>query len=219
MPPKTIGSRNGTEAPDAPVVIHGLKRETVRVPIRGITPLIVSKFSEKAKQEMREKQQGRTRLKKEAKDPHADYMAAQYRFADGRHGVPSVAFKGAIVAAARQFEGITLVSTRIAIFVHGEPSADGHDLLVPIEGFNTDNMPVMREDAVRLATGVADLRYRPMYTPWNVDLTITFSQNLLNEESLLNLVNAAGMGGVGEWRPSAPKSLTGSYGTFEVQQI
>lgn len=218
MPPK-LATRNGTatDTPAEPIVLRGLKRATVEVPLRGITPLIVSKFSEKAKVEMRAKQQGQTRLKKDAKDPHADYMAAQYRFADGRHGIPSVAFKGAIVAAARQFEGITLVSTKIAIFVHGEPSDDGHDLLVPIEGFTTDAMPMMREDAVRLATGVADLRYRPMYTPWSVNLTVTFSENLLNQESLLNLVNAAGMGGVGEWRPSAPKSLTGSYGTFEVQ--
>ena len=30
------------------------------------------------------------------------------------------------------------------------------------------------------------------------------------------LVDAAGIGGVGEWRPTSPKSATGSYGTFRV---
>ena len=39
---------------------------------------------------------------------------------------------------------------------------------------------------------------------------------MIDEASVIALVDAAGMGGVGEWRPSAPKSATGSYGQFRV---
>jgi len=37
-----------------------------------------------------------------------------------------------------------------------------------------------------------------------------------DEGSILALADAAGVGGIGEWRPTSPKSATGSYGTFEV---
>jgi len=30
-------------------------------------------------------------------------------------------------------------------------------------------------------------------------------------------VDAGGNGGVGDWRPSAPKSLTGTFGRYEVR--
>jgi hypothetical protein len=37
---------------------------------------------------------------------------------------------------------------------------------------------------------------------------------MLSAESVIAIVDAAGLGGVGEWRPS--KAKTGLYGTFEV---
>jgi len=96
---------------------------------------------------------------------------------------------------------------KIAIRVIGE----GPEQLVAIEG-----EPHMREDMVRLENGVADIRYRAGYWPWSAILKIVYNSNILTLESLVNLVNAAGMGGVGEWRPAAPKSATGTYGTFAV---
>jgi hypothetical protein len=74
----------------------------------------------------------------------------------------------------------------------------------------------MREDMVRLDKGVADLRYRAEFPTWSVTLSITYASNILKTEDILSLVNAAGMGGVGEWRPSAPKVASGTYGTFQV---
>ena len=35
-------------------------------------------------------------------------------------------------------------------------------------------------------------------------------------DSVVSLVNAGGLGGVGEWRPSAPKSNSGVFGRYEV---
>lgn len=216
MPAVKKAATNGVGTESGPIVLKQVKKSTVDVYINGVTPLIMSRFSEKARAEISAKQQQLTRLKKEARNPEAEFMAAQHRLADGRHGIHSSAFKNAIVAAARQFEGLTMVSLKVAIYVHGELDKDGQDLLVPILGFTNDNMPVMREDPVRLATGVADLRYRPMYHPWRCKLTITFNESMLTAESLVNLINTAGDGGVGEWRPSAPKNNGGSYGMFTV---
>ena len=186
------------------------ERVTLEVPIRGTTPLITNRFSEKAKAMMLAAQQTKARAKKEPKDPDALYEAARYRLEDGRDGVPATAFKSAIVDAAREFDGVTLVWLKRSVFVAGI----GSDLLVPIEY----DAIAMREDAVRNATGVADLRYRPIYTGWRATLHITTFKGAFDVNSILALIDVAGVGGVGEWRPSAPKSTSGTYGQFEVDE-
>lgn len=182
----------------------------LEVPIRGTAPLIVNRWSEKAKQMMLDKQQTSARTKKEPKNPEALFEASRYRLSDGRDGIPAVAFKGAIVGAARLFDGITLVSLKTLVSVIGE----GPDQLVPIDYGEV----TMREDTPRNANGIADLRYRAQFWPWSATLHIRTLVGQFDTESLLALVDAAGVGGVGEWRPSAPKSATGTYGTFEVAE-
>lgn len=192
---------------DGTIDLVAPKPEQVIVHIEGTTPLIVHRFSEKARRQMLEKQMATTKQKKAPKDPEADYQASMYRLEDGRPGFPAVAFKAAMVGAARQFEGITMTSLKSAVFVLGE----GPEQLVPIIG-----EPQMREDIVRIAMGTTDLRHRAMFTPWAVELVIEYLPTMITARSLLSLVNSAGFGGVGEWRPSAPKSFTGTYGRFHV---
>jgi hypothetical protein len=186
-----------------------IKRQTILVPIEGITPLMTHKFSEKAKRQMLEAQGPKqAKVKRPAQDPEAEYNAARYIMEDGkRDGFPAVGFKAAIVGAARLFDGIAMTSLKQAIYVAGE----GSEQLIHIQA-----EPRMREDVTRVGMGTANLRYRPEYWPWTALLPVTFVPSMIDENSVLALVDAAGMGGVGEWRPSAPKSATGSYGQFRV---
>lgn len=190
------------------ITLTPLQIARVEIPVEGVTPLIMHRWSEKSKREMLEKQTKKTTVKRAAKDPEAEYEAARYIFDDKHDGVPAVAFKAAIVGAARQFEGLTLVQLKSSLFVEGE----GVDQLIQIDG-----KPVMREDTVRVGMGTADLRYRPIYTPWSAILHVRYVASAITLESVYALVDAAGLGGVGEWRPSAPKSLTGSYGQFRIK--
>ena len=100
MPTKTqtpaAATTNGDS--DALVIIDRIAVETVAVPIRGTTPLIVHRFSEKAKRQMLDNMQGR-KSPKAPKDPQAEYEAAFYRLDGDRYGLPAVAFKSATVAA------------------------------------------------------------------------------------------------------------------------
>jgi hypothetical protein len=68
------------------VHISKIDTEHLFVPIVGTSPLIVSRFSEKAKRQMLDAQQGR-KSPKERRDPEADYQAAFYRTKDG-YGFP-----------------------------------------------------------------------------------------------------------------------------------
>lgn len=210
-----------TEAP-ATINLKRIERRSIEVPVIGTAPLIVHRFDEKAKQMMLEAQQTKTRTKKAPKDPHADYMRSMYRFADGAHGFPAVGFKAAMVDSARLYEGVKMTELRACIHVLGEgpdqlvhlnfdvdPSLSAFDPAKP-----NDPLPRMREDAVRIAMGTADLRYRAEYWPWSATLTVQFVPSMISTDSVVALVDAAGLGGIGEWRPS--KAKTGIFGTFQV---
>jgi hypothetical protein len=190
----------------AATTIIRVKRETAVFNIVGTTPLITHAWSEKAKQEMRDKQTGKAKPKKEAKDPEAEYQASKYVLPDGREGFPAVAFKSAIVNAARLFDGITMTQLRQTVYVHGA----GPNLLVAIDGES-----YQREDMVRVGMGTADLRYRACYPQWRTQLTISWVPNVCTLEQIVALIEAAGLGGIGEWRPE--KSQSGQYGMFELE--
>lgn len=204
-------SSNGTAtdaAIEPAISLKRIERETLSITIVGTAPLIVHRFDEKAKQMMLDAQQSKTRAKKEAKDPVAQFEASKYKLPDGRDGFPAVGFKAATVGAARLFDGISMVQVKQLIRVLGE----GPEQLVPLVAPE----PIMREDTVRVGMGTADLRYRAQYFPWSVELLVQYVPSQISVDSIVSLVDAGGIGGVGEWRPSSPKGATGSYGTWEV---
>jgi hypothetical protein len=209
---KTRPSPNGNDelvVLEAAIELQPLDKRFIDVPIEGVTPYIANNWSQKALTEIRDKQMGKAKTKKAPKVPEDDYKAARYRLDDERDGIPASAFKSAIVEAAGFYNRATITQTLLkrAVVVIGE----GPDQLVPL-----DVAPIMREDAVRIAMGTTDLRYRPMYWPWKATLSIEFVASVISPSTVFHLVDAAGLGGVGEWRPSAPKSKTGSYGRFRV---
>lgn len=193
----------------AAIAISQIAAETLQVPIVGTSPLVVHRFSEKAKRQMLDNMQGR-KSPKEAKDPEAEYEAAFYRLKDGRYGLPSVAFKKATIDAARFYgTGVTMVSLRQSMFFRGEPGDDGTSM-VAIEG-----EPQMREDVVRVGRGGTDLRYRPQFSEWRALLVVTYVRAMLTKESVISLIDAGGMGvGVGEWRPERD----GDFGTYQIDE-
>lgn len=193
----------------ATVVIDRIARETIAVPIVGTAPLMVHRFSEKAKKQMLDAMQGR-KTPKQNKDPEAEFEAAFHRLKDGRYGFPAVGFKQATVGGARFYgKDVTMTALKQFLFFHGEPGQD-KKALVPIIG-----EPEMSEDVVRVNRGGTDLRYRPVFDEWSATLVITYVTSALTRGSVLSLVDAGGLGvGVGEWRPEKD----GDLGTYEVDQ-
>lgn len=206
--------------PAPAIQITRIKRQEVRIQIVGTAPLVVSKFSEKAKAMMRETQAGQKRLRK-ARDPESDFAGARHRIDgdSGWDGFPATGLKGAIVGGARFFDDKRLSMTMLkqSIFVMGQ----GEDMLIPIENdkgetYGVDVEPVLKESMVRNATGVADFRFRPLYSPWSMELRLLYMPDQMSLESLVALVDAGGFVGLGEWRPGSKNSQTGSWGTFQV---
>ena len=196
------------DEPNGVIELRRLEETEVDISIEGVTPVIPHKWSEKAKAMMPgHPQRDSLKSKKEVRDPEEEAEACVYRLEDGRPGIPAVAFKAAMVGACRFFSAPSMVEAKLLLFVVGE----GPDQLVPIEG-----EPVLREDTTRLPNGNADLRYRYAFHNWKATIRVRFVPQLLSENSIAALVDAAGRVGVGDWRPSAPKSYTGTFGTWHI---
>lgn len=185
----------------------------VVIKVEGETALIVNKFSKKAQQQIRDKQAGKAKRRHDVRDPEAEYEASMYHLDNGKKGFPASAFKAAIVGACRHFDNIPMTLAKQSMRVSPAPPDKGEFCV--IEGDHQ-----MRTDMVRLPTGVADIRYRAEFPEWSTSFKVVFNANSISLELLTNLIMAAGQfGGIGEWRPSAPKSATGSFGCFKVDKI
>lgn len=210
MPPRARAAvGEATPTTGQLIQLERLKRARIEVDVVGRSPLIPHRWSQKALQMMRNKQFGLPATRPEPKNPQEEAEQATYWLdeAHTRPGMPATAFKAAMADSARYFNGLTIVGLKRALFVEGE----GDDQLVEVFGELT-----MREDTPRNATGVADLRYRNMIWPWRARLTVVYLESMITAESVVAVVDAAGNSGVGDWRPSSPKSNSGTFGTFEV---
>jgi hypothetical protein len=183
------------------VTLPPLQIETVNVTLIGDTPLIVHRWSEKAKKQMLDKQMKKASAGKEAKDPERDFRESLYVLEDGTYGFPIIGFKAAAVTACTSIGSMTKVAARQAFHVDGE--------FAVIEG----DEPQMREDMVRVGMGTADIRYRGEFKNWWTTISVKFNANVMSAEQILNLMQTAGFAvGVGEWRPEKD----GQYGRFHV---
>lgn len=191
---------------DQQINLDHIGSERILVPVIGTSPLIVHRFSEKAKRKMLDAMQG-TKVTKEPKDPDAEYKAAFYEFADGGYGFPAIAFKAATIGGARFYSNVTMTALKQFLFFTGKVGLDGQQL-VTIEGDAH-----MREDVVTVGRNGTDLRYRPQFTEWKTVLDVTYVNSMITRNSVLSLIDAGGLGvGVGEWRPEK----SGSFGTYRV---
>jgi hypothetical protein len=197
---------------DGTIQLVRLNRVRANIWIVGTAPLIMHKWSEKALASMPGAPgTSGPKPKKGLREPEEEATACLYTFPDGGIGFPATGFKAATIGACRLFDKPSMVEAKQLIFVEGELS--GTDQLVRI--FYRGE-PTLRTDAPRLANGGTDLRYRYQFYPWWACLKVHFIPTSISEPSIIALVDAAGLGGVGEWRPSSPRSSTGTYGTFRV---
>lgn len=182
--------------------LYNLELGRMNITVVGITSLITNRFSPEVQKGIEDGQQGAAKRGKKPKDPQAIFQRAIHRTDDGQPGVLAVAFKKAIVRAAKSCD-IPMTDARGYFQVLGT--------ILPIRG----SEPVMRADRVRLRGGALDIAYRPGYEKWEVDLEIVFNARTTSAEQLLNLVEVAGFGvGVGCWRPETD----GNHGMFMVKR-
>lgn len=143
-------------------------------------------------------------MQKEAKKPRECIEQATIRNIAGEVCIPPVAFKKGMISASVAIKGMRKTHLRIQMFIKGNS--------IPVEY----NQMVPRMDIVRTAgiSRAPDVRFRPMFEDWSARLVISFNE-LLQPETVLDLLNRAGDIGVGEWRPEKD----GTFGTYRVSNV
>lgn len=206
-----------TSATPVAITISPPNMREVAVEIVGRAPYMQAKFSEKSRQAMMTKQEAgstaRKGAKRQARDFDADFRAAQHRSADGWAGIPAAAFRNACIDACRMV-GFQMTRAKMSIFVEpdGFDAEDGTPL-VRLVG----DEPEKSTMATRNATGVVDIRVRPMWRVWSARVRVAFDADQFTPTDVVNLIARAGVHvGIGEGRPFSKSSAGLGFGVFDV---
>lgn len=190
----------------------------IQLKIRGTAPLVINRFSAKAMEIMRATQEAgstaRSKKTREAKDFDALYEGAKHTSDDGWEGIHAAAFRNGAISACRAC-GFKMTHAKLAfsVIADGFDRVDGAPLVRLTEGVSEPWVAPTRN-----ATGVVDLRCRPMYRTWASQLRIRFDRGMLTEEDVVNLIARVGMQvGIGEGRPDSKASAGLGFGLFEIE--
>lgn len=192
--------------------------KTAAFRVRGIAPYVQNKFSQKSRNQMKEKQEaghaGKKGSKKDAKNFIEAYEMAIHRTVDGWCGIPAPAVRAAMISACRTV-GFKMTLAKLSVFVEADGfDSDDQTPLIKI----TKGEPEYFESTVRLSTGVADIRPRPMWRPgWEAVIKIRFDADQFTLTDVTNLLMRVGLQvGIGEGRPDSKMSTGMGWGMFEV---
>jgi len=193
--------------------------EVVELCIRGTAPYVQSRFSEKAKREMLEKQErgdkkSAGKKDRKARDLDDAYQASMHRAKDGGwSGIPASAFRCAMISACR-LAGMVMTRAKLSVFVLPDGFDNDGEGLVRI----TKGEPHRHDAHVRMATGVASVAIRAMWDPgWEATVRVRYDAEQIDAASVVNLLSRAGeQVGVGEGRADSKKSAGCGWGSFEV---
>lgn len=211
---KTVASANASAKTPTPIVVDPPDFRYVEFEIHGTSPFCQQRFSQKTGDKMRKAQEegGQAKAKK-TRDPknfEQCYQDAQYISEEGWNGINANSFRSAMIEAAR-FAGLVMVKMKGAIFVE----ADGKDKYDETDLIKIIGKHHMHVGAVRNASGVADLRARPMWKTWKCRLRIRYDAGQISAESVANLLYRAGQQiGIGEGRPMSRQSNGMGWGLF-----
>lgn len=211
-----------TKAPSAgeTVVITAPRFRTLTVKLTGTSPYMQARFSMKAKGAMMDKMAAGTQATgKKVRAPRNfedDMLNAQHISTEGWNGIPAAAFRNACIDVCRMVS-FKMTHAKMSIFVE----AGGID--------RVDGSPMVRLDAkppertelpVRNATGVMDIRIRPIWREWKTTIKIRFDEDQFSVTDVVNLISRAGMQvGIGEGRPYSRESNGMGYGLFSVEEV
>lgn len=218
-----------TKPKEQTIDIPALEIANAEFTIIGLSPLILHAFSPEARAQMLSKQMSKATVGKEKKDPVAKCLASLYTDNKGRPCFPAGGIKAAAVTAANDVD-LVKVEMKRAFHVIGTLLPLDAPELAEEEMTDWDRRErerlkdklhcyggSMHEDMVRLATGVCDLSHRPYFPKWKITFQVEYNRRVVTLEQLAGLFNAAGFGvGIGDWRPSAPKSASGNFGRFKL---
>jgi hypothetical protein len=196
------------------IVIKPPKFSTVEILIEGIAPLVVERFSKKMElmEKMAQGPSAKNKRERTARDYDNEAEEARYRAPEKWEGMNAAAFRAGMISACR-LVGFKMTLAKLSVFIE----ADGFDA--------KDGIPLIRiygqsetfTAHTRNATGVVDVRSRPMYRQWAANLRIRFDADQFQVSDVINLISRVGLQvGIGAGRPDSKSSSGCGWGMFRV---
>lgn len=201
------------------VSITAPNMQTAKFTIVGTAPLVQNKFSARVLEGIGHGQVTGKKPKgpKGPKDFDQCSREATHIADEGWYGIPASAFRSGIISACRVV-GFPMSRAKLSIFVAAdgyETDAFGVQPLVKI----TKGKPTRTDFAVRNASGVADIRPRPMWAVgWEAVVTIRWDADQFTITDVTNLLSRMGeQVGIGAGRPDSKESAGMGWGTFRLK--
>lgn len=193
---------------DTTIRVDPIRHITIELSVLGTTPLILHRMADKGLRELLLPAGRKTAADKASTLKHRpidEFRAAAETTDEGPTllALLSTAFKGAVMSAALDTPGASKAQIGRLLWVEGER--------VGVFGLPKLLMSVVRSADMN---HTPDVRTRPIVPRWAATVQLTFVTPLLNEQSVVNLMAAAGLiQGVGDWRIGKGK---GNYGQFTL---
>lgn len=211
-------AKEGLFGPSETVVITPAKMKIVKLKVVGETPLVQCKFSTKARNQIVETQEGGSLSKKGRKRDPKNFKdcfnEARHISTQGWDGIHAGGFRNGMISACK-LVGFHMTKAKLGVFVLADGISDEGTPLVRI----TKGEPRMNVSPVRNATGVVDMRARPMWDPgWEALVTIRFDADMFSVTDVVNLMTRVGLQcGICEGRPNSKDSAGCDWGLFRVE--
>lgn len=186
--------------------------------IIGTAPLVIHRFSAKAKNGMLDKMKegsvAKKGKKREALDTDAAFNQARYVSKEGWDGFNAASIRCALISACR-LVGFKMTLAKLSVFVE----AEGRDATEPeIALIRIHGKPRKTEMVARVETGQAYVTIRPSYDEWSAKVRVRFDADQFTVLDLTNLLARAGeQVGIGEGRPDSKNSAGMGWGTFKIE--
>lgn len=192
------------------IVIQVVDKGVLEFCVLGTSPLIMNRMSQKVWFELlapKGKKNATEKASSLKHDPIKEFRDSPYRMTDPKAptllAILPTAFKRAMGTAALDTPGAKKAQIGRLVYVEGE--------YLPVYGTPKVFMAITRSADMNRTP---DVRTRAILPEWACRLRVTFTKPILREQSITNLLAAAGFqSGVGDWRQ---EKGSGSYGSFEL---
>lgn len=192
------------------VVIMEVQTGRMDFCVLGTSPLILNRMAMKAWHELLAPKGRKTAADRATSlkhDPVSEFRDSPYTIADPACptllGVMPTSFKKAMATAALDIPGAKKSQIGRLVYIHGE--------MQPVFGIPKVFMAITRSADINRTP---DVRTRAILPEWACKLSVQFTKPILREQSIANLLAAAGIqSGIGDWRQEKGSA---SYGSFKL---
>ena len=181
--------------------------KTIAVEIRGITPLLIHRFTEESEQTKNSR-----KVNIDKREPREEALKVAYIAPDGTFYFSAASIPGCLGNAGsnHKMRG-SRKSLRFVVPSAVRMDTDAITILNgtgPAKDFEVDSRPVTIP-----ATKGRIMRHRPRFDQWGAKFNLLINDDILDVDTVHQLLNEAGLTvGIGDFRPEK----RGPFGTFRV---